>query len=86
MLINIIAWLIFGAVVGWLATLIVSNDSGGSLLGDIAVGLIGALVGGFIAYFLTGRGVEGISLWSFLWSFIGAVVLMLVFKSVRRAL
>ena len=47
MLIQILLWLLFGAVVGWLAGLIMK--SGSSLLGNIILGIVGSFVGGFIA-------------------------------------
>ena len=50
MLISILLWLLFGAIVGWLAGMIMNSQS--SLVGNIIFGIIGSFVGGFIASFL----------------------------------
>jgi uncharacterized membrane protein YeaQ/YmgE (transglycosylase-associated protein family) len=80
---NIIAWLIIGAVAGWLAGKLV-RGSGFGLLVDIIVGIIGAFVGGWLS------GVLGISLgagWiaSIITATIGAVILLFVVRLFKRA-
>ena len=75
-----LAWLIVGAVAGWLAGLLVKGDEGLGVVGHIVLGLVGALLGGWIVSQLTGNdpmdGVFDIS--TILTAVIGAVVLVVV--------
>ena len=80
---GIIAWLVIGAIAGWLAGLIVGGGGFG-LLGDIVVGIVGAFAGGWLA------GVLGVHIGAgFIASIItataGAVVLLVLWKLIRRA-
>ncbi len=79
MLGSIIAWIIVGAIGGWLASLVV-RGTGLGLLGDIIVGIIGGIIGGIIVSALGGSGVSGINIWSIIVAFIGAVVLLLIVR------
>ncbi|HEX8480867.1 MAG TPA: GlsB/YeaQ/YmgE family stress response membrane protein [Allosphingosinicella sp.] len=80
---NLIIILIVGAVCGWLAGVI--TKSGGGLIFDIIVGIVGALIAGF----LFGGGASIINnpldVMTFLYSLLGAVILLLIVKLVRRA-
>ena len=76
-------WIIVGGVAGWLASLAV-RGGGLGLLGDIAVGIIGAFLGGLVlsrllpgVYAITG-GFSGFTLGSLIVAFVGAVILLLV--------
>ncbi len=69
-----LAWLIVGAVAGWLASMAMHSRLG--LLGDIIVGIIGAFIGGFLFNLIGAPGATGFNLWSVLVAFIGAVVLL----------
>lgn len=80
---GIIAWLIIGAVAGWLAGVLVKGGGFG-LLVDILIGIIGAFIGGWLAG-LFGIGVAGGMLASIVTATIGAVVLLLLLRVVRRA-
>ena len=80
---NIIAWLIIGAIAGWLAGKLVKGGGFG-LLVDILVGIVGAFIGGWLA------GVLGISLgggWiaSIITATIGAVILLFIVRLFKRA-
>jgi uncharacterized membrane protein YeaQ/YmgE (transglycosylase-associated protein family) len=78
---NLIIILIVGAIVGWLAGII--TRSGGGLLFDILVGIAGALVAGWL---FGGSILNGpLNPMAFLYSLLGAVLLLLVFKLIRRA-
>lgn len=79
---NIILWIIFGALVGWIASSLTNTGSG--LLADIAIGIVGALIGGWIMTSLGSSGVTGFNLYSFLVATIGAVILILLARAVRR--
>ncbi len=63
---NIILWIIFGALVGWVASLIMNTDKQQGALLNIAVGIVGALVGGGIMELVGGSEVTNFSLYSFL--------------------
>ena len=80
---SLIAWLIIGAVAGWLAGLLVKGGGFG-LLGDIVVGIIGAFIGGWLAGVLHIHIGDG---WisSIITAALGAVLLLVILRMVRRA-
>jgi uncharacterized membrane protein YeaQ/YmgE (transglycosylase-associated protein family) len=82
MLLNILAWIIVGGVAGWLAGLVVQG-TGLGVIGDIIVGIVGALIGGFIvSLLLPGTfGFTGFNIGSLIIAFIGAVILLLILKA-----
>ena len=73
-----LAWIIVGALAGWLASVVMHSRLG--LIMDIIVGIVGALVGGFIFNVLGASGVTGFNVWSLFVAFIGAVVLLGVLR------
>jgi uncharacterized membrane protein YeaQ/YmgE (transglycosylase-associated protein family) len=79
--VNILAWIIVGGIAGWLASLVV-RGGGMGVVGDIIVGIIGALIGGFVlSLLLPGTfGFTGFNLGSLLVAFIGAVILLFIVK------
>ena len=87
MVITIIAWIVLGAIAGWIAGLLVSGDEGLGVFGHIALGIVGALVGGFIANALGfGSGREAgdiVNLQSIIVAVIGAVVVVLLVGALR---
>ena len=78
---SILSWIVVGLIAGWLAGMVMKGGGYG-LIGDIIVGVIGALLGGWIANNILhiGAGVSGINLESILVAFGGAVVLLLVLR------
>jgi uncharacterized membrane protein YeaQ/YmgE (transglycosylase-associated protein family) len=87
-MINFILWLLFGALVGWLASLVMRTDAQQGALLNIVVGIVGAFLGGFI-FSLLGIGGANInnsdfSLSSLIVSFIGAVILLAIVNLFRR--
>lgn len=81
---SIILWIVFGAIVGWLASLIMKTSGQQNLVLDIIVGIVGAVLGGWIMSMLGEGGVEGFNLYSFIVALLGAVVLLAIVKAVRR--
>jgi uncharacterized membrane protein YeaQ/YmgE (transglycosylase-associated protein family) len=79
MLWTIVVWILFGLVVGLIARWLVPGAVGGGLLTDILVGILGALIGGWL-YRQFGHG-SLTPLWSFLYALIGAVVLLLIVRA-----
>ncbi len=79
---NIILWIIFGAIAGWIASMIMKSSNG--LLWDIILGIIGAIVGGFIMNALGRSGVSGFNLYSFIVAIIGAIIVIFIGRMLRR--
>ena len=86
---GLLAWLVVGLIAGWLASLVM-RGGGYGLIGDIIVGVVGALIGGFLAATLLKipNAVNGINVTSILVAFIGAVILIAILRLVsgRRRL
>ncbi len=76
---GILTWLVVGAVAGWLADMIVGGSSVG-LLGDIVLGIIGAVVGGWLAGNFLGvpNAISGFNVTTFLVAFLGAAVVLVI--------
>jgi uncharacterized membrane protein YeaQ/YmgE (transglycosylase-associated protein family) len=81
---SLIAWLILGLLAGFIGSKIV-NKSGEGLIRDILLGIVGAFVGGFLFRQFGGPGVTGLNIYSLLVAVIGAIVVLVVFHALRRA-
>lgn len=81
---NFIAWIIFGALVGWVASMIMKTDEEQGALLNIIVGIVGAFIGGLIMNMLGGDGVTGFNIPSLLVALLGACVLLFLVKTFRR--
>lgn len=81
---NILIWILFGAIVGWIASLIMSTDQEQGMVMNILVGIGGALVGGYLARLLGLGSVDGFDITSLLIAIVGAVVILAVLKAVRK--
>lgn len=83
---NLIIWLVVGGVVGWLASIIMKRDGQQGILMNIIVGIIGALLAGWLISPLVGVGTinDGLSIGSFLVSLLGAVVLLAIVNLFTR--
>ncbi len=79
---SILAWIVVGIVAGLLARLVVPGEGPGGLLGDLIIGVVGALIGGWIFHALGYAGATGMNLWSIFVAFVGAVVLLLILRAV----
>lgn len=82
---SILLWIVLGALAGWLASIVMKTNGSQSLLGDIMLGVIGALVGGFVMNFLDQPGVTGFNLYSILIAVIGAIALIYLGRLLQRA-
>jgi len=79
---GIVAWLVLGAIAGYLAGLLVRGDEGLGVIGHIALGIVGALVGGFLAGALFGSNpMTGIDVTSIVVAVIGAVLAVVVWNA-----
>jgi len=83
---GILVWLIVGGVVGWLASIVMRTDAQQGILLNVVVGIVGALLAGFIVSPMLGVGTinEGISLATFLVSLVGAIILLAIVNLFRR--
>lgn len=82
---GLISWIIFGAVAGWIASLIVGNNSRQGCLGNIIIGVLGALIGGAVMQFVTGNRINfGFDVTSFGVAVLGAVGLLVLLGRRRR--
>lgn len=77
----LLIWIIFGALVGWVASMVMGSSGG--LVADILIGIVGAVIGGFIMSLLGQGGVGGFNLYSFLVALLGACVLIAIVRAVR---
>ena len=83
---GIISWLVVGAIAGVLAGYLVKGDEGLGLVGRIALGIVGALVGGFLAGVLIPGGgdyVSGINLTTIITATIGAVIAVVAWNAIQ---
>lgn len=80
---SIIAWIVMGLIAGFIASKIV-NKSGEGLILDIVLGIVGAVVGGWLFTFLGAQGVTGFNLYSLLVAVIGAIVVLVIYHLVRN--
>ncbi len=81
---GIIIWIIFGALVGWIASIIMKTNAEQGVILNIIVGIIGAVIGGWLMSFFGSSGVSGFNLYSFVVAVIGAMVLIFIVKILRR--
>ncbi len=81
---GLILWIVLGGLAGWIASMIMTTDAEQGIFLNIIVGIIGAVIGGFIMSMLGFGGVSGFNLYSFLVALLGAVILIAIVKALRR--
>jgi uncharacterized membrane protein YeaQ/YmgE (transglycosylase-associated protein family) len=81
---SIIVWIVFGALVGWIASMIAGTNQSQGALGNIVVGILGAIVGGFLMSLIGQGGVDGFNIYSAVVAIIGSVVLLTLYKTVVK--
>jgi uncharacterized membrane protein YeaQ/YmgE (transglycosylase-associated protein family) len=80
---SFLAWIVLGLVAGFIGSKIV-NKTGEGILLDIVLGIVGAVVGGWLFNTFGAAGVTGLNLYSLLVAVVGAVVLLVVYHTIRR--
>jgi uncharacterized membrane protein YeaQ/YmgE (transglycosylase-associated protein family) len=80
---SIIGWIVLGLIAGFIGSKIVNREGSGIIL-DIVIGVIGALVGGWLFELVGKAGVTGFNLYSMLVAIVGAVVLLVIYHLIRR--
>lgn len=81
---GVIAWIVFGLIAGIAAKWIMPGRDPGGLIVTIVIGILGAVVGGFIGSALGLGGVQGFNFGSFALAVLGAVLLLWVYRAARR--
>ncbi len=81
MITNLIAWVLFGALAGWIASLIMNTDEEQGAMGNIVLGVAGALLGGFVVQLLGADGVNGFNISSLIIAIIGSVILLAIVRT-----
>lgn len=74
---SIVAWIVLGLVAGFIASKVVNHTGEGTLI-DIVLGVVGAVVGGFLFHLFGATGVDGFNIWSLFVAVVGAVVVLVV--------
>jgi uncharacterized membrane protein YeaQ/YmgE (transglycosylase-associated protein family) len=77
---SIIGWIILGLLAGFIASKIV-NKQGEGLILDIVLGIVGAIVGGYLFSLFGGQGVNGVNIYSMFVAVVGAIVVLLIYHS-----
>jgi uncharacterized membrane protein YeaQ/YmgE (transglycosylase-associated protein family) len=73
---NILLWIVFGAIAGWVASLIMGTDARQGAVANILLGIVGGLIGGLIMNLFGSPGVTGLNFYSMVVAVIGAVSLI----------
>jgi uncharacterized membrane protein YeaQ/YmgE (transglycosylase-associated protein family) len=81
---SFLAWIVLGLIAGFIASKIVNKQGEGIFL-DIILGIVGAVAGGWIFNTFGAQGVSGVNLYSILVAVIGAVVVLVLYHALRRA-
>lgn len=79
---NILVWIIFGALAGWIADMVMRSDHG--VLEDIVLGIVGAFLGGIVMNALGQSGVTGFNLYSIIVAVVGAAVIIFIGRMLHR--
>lgn len=81
---NILLWIVLGALAGWLASMVMGTNARQGWLMNIVLGILGALVGGFVMNLLGFGGVSGFDLYSVLVAVLGAVIVTWLYSMFTR--
>ena len=81
---GILLWIILGGVAGWVASLIMKTDSQQGIFLNVVVGIVGAMIGGWLMSAIGESPVTGFNLYSFLVAIVGSVVLIAIVGAVRK--
>jgi uncharacterized membrane protein YeaQ/YmgE (transglycosylase-associated protein family) len=81
---SFLAWIVLGLVAGFIGSKIV-NKAGEGVLVDILLGIVGAVIGGWLFSTFGATGVTGLNLYSLLVAVVGSIVILLGYHAIRRA-
>jgi uncharacterized membrane protein YeaQ/YmgE (transglycosylase-associated protein family) len=81
---SLLAWIILGLLAGFIGSKII-NKSGEGFFLDIILGVIGAVVGGWVFHFFGAAGVTGLNIYSLVVAVVGAILVLVIYHALRRA-
>lgn len=81
---NILSWILFGLIVGIIANAIDPSPNRSGILGSVLLGIVGALVGGFLANLIFGITITGFNVTAFLVAIAGSLLLLFFGRAMRR--
>ncbi|WP_041668110.1 GlsB/YeaQ/YmgE family stress response membrane protein [Acetobacterium woodii] len=79
-----LTWIILGGLAGWLASIMTKNNKDMGLIKNIVVGILGAVIGGYVFGFFGSTGVTGFNLWSIFVASVGAVILLVIINLLKK--
>ncbi len=82
---SVVGWIIFGLIAGAVANVLDPRPSSGGILGAIVLGIVGAMVGGFLANVFLGIDVSGFNLTSFVVAIAGSLLFLFIGRAIRSA-
>ena len=80
---GIISWIILGGLAGWIASMVMGTDKSMGIVANIGVGIVGALIGGFVLSIFGGVGVTGFNIWSLAVAVVGSIILLWIVRAAR---
>lgn len=81
---SILAWIVLGLIAGAIAKTLMPGDDPGGFIVTALIGIVGAVIGGFLGNTLLGRDLSGFSLWSLVLAVIGALLLLWVYRMTTK--
>lgn len=78
-----IAWIVLGALAGWIASKVMNTDAEQGAIANILIGIVGAVIGGFLFSMFGGSGINGFNVYSLLVALIGSIVLIAILKALN---
>ena len=81
---GVVAWLVLGALSGWLANKLMGKNSSTGLIDNIITGIIGSFIGGFVFNFFGAKTITGLNLHSIFVSVVGACILLWIINQIRK--
>jgi uncharacterized membrane protein YeaQ/YmgE (transglycosylase-associated protein family) len=81
---NFILWIVLGALAGWIASIIMGRNDQMGCLSNIVVGIVGALIGGFVMQSFGAQGVTGFNIPSLIVAVVGAIILLFIVGLFQR--
>jgi uncharacterized membrane protein YeaQ/YmgE (transglycosylase-associated protein family) len=79
---SLLSWIIVGIVAGWLAKMVIPGEGPRGVLGDLVIGVVGAIAGGWIFNYFGHPGATGMNIGSIVVAFIGAVVVLWLMRQI----